>query len=116
MPHARRRQQLQHSGEHAQSRPQHRYHDNVTRYTAPFGLFERRLYDRALGRQISQRFGHEQDADAVGDLAKDFRFGLDVAKLTERVVNQRMHDEVDRHAGHYIPGLPSHSAKRDGGD
>ena len=67
--------------QHAQSRPQHGYHDNVTSYASAFGFLERRLYDGALRRQIAQRFGHEQDADTVGDLAEDFCFGVDIAKL-----------------------------------
>ena len=95
MSHARRWQQLQHRVEHAQSRPQHGHHDHVTRDAAPFGFFERRLHDRTLGRQIAQRFGHQQDADTVGDLAEHFRFGFDVAKLAEGVVNQRVGDEMD---------------------
>ena len=94
-PDARRRQQLQHRVEHAQSRAQHRHHDDIARHAAPFGFFERRLHDRALGRQIAQRFGHQQHADAIGDLAELFGFGFDVAKLAERVVNERVRHEVD---------------------
>ena len=92
--HAGRRQQLQHGVEHSQSRAQHRHHDDIARHPPPFGLFERRLNDGAFRRQIAQRLGDQQHADAVGDLAELFGLGVDVAKLAERVVNQRMGDEV----------------------
>ena len=74
---------------------QHRHHDDVARHAPPFGLLQRRLNDGALGRQIAQRLGDQQHADAIGDLAEVFRLGVDVAKLAERVVNQRMWNEMD---------------------
>ena len=94
MPHAGRRQKLQHGVEHSQPRAQYRHHDNVSRYTSPFGFFERRLNHGALRRQIPQRLGDQEHADAIGDLAELFRLGVDVAKLTERVVNQRVWNKM----------------------
>ena len=95
MAHARRRQQLQHGIEHSQSRSQHRHHDDIARHTPAFCFLERRLNDGAFGRQIAQRFGDQKHADAIGNLAELFRLGVDVAKLAERVVNQRMWNEMD---------------------
>ena len=74
---------------------------NVACHAAAFRLFERRLRGGALGWQISQRFRHQQHADAIGGAAKFLGRGVHVAKLNERVVNQRMRHDVHGHAGKY---------------
>ena len=94
MTYPRRGKQLQHGVEHSQTCPQHRHDDDIARHTASFRLFERRLNNGALRWQIAQRLGHEEDADPVCDLPEVLGLCIDVAKLAERVVNQRMRNEV----------------------
>jgi hypothetical protein len=44
-------------------------------------------------------FGGKQHADAVGHAAESFGVGLHVAQLDERVLHQRVIDDLDGHAG-----------------
>ena len=61
------------------------------------GRAERRL-DRGRGdRDVAERFGREQDADARRDAAEFIRRGPLVAENGEGVVNERVIDEVYRH-------------------
>jgi len=52
---------------------------------------------------VLERFGREQDADAVGGAAEGRRFGANVAQLHERVLHERVFDEVKRHGDDSTP-------------
>ena len=56
--------------------------------------------DRAQGRgDVAQGFRGKQDADPVGCAPKRRSIGPDVAQLHQRVLYQRMGDDVCRHEG-----------------
>ena len=55
----------------------------------------------SVGRHIAQRFGREQHADARRRAPKMFRRRVLVAQRHQRVVHERMIDEVNRHGAHY---------------
>ena len=80
--------------QHPQSRPQNRNDIDVSCDAATFGFFDGGFHDRALGRQITESFCHRQHTDALGDAAELFGLCSDVAQLHERVVNERMRDDV----------------------
>ena len=98
---ARARDQLQHGVEHAESRPQHRHDDDVRADAASGRGTDRRLDGDVRRRQIARRLGGQQHADARRGAAEMLGRRALVAQRDERVVHQRMVDEVDGHGQHY---------------
>ena len=97
MADARGREQLQHGIEHPEARSQHRHHDDIgANHQAVRGTQWRD--DRGRGcRHVSQRFRGQQNADAVGCPPERGWISADVAQFHERVMHQRMIDDVKRH-------------------
>ena len=52
---------------------------------------------RAGRRHVAQRLGRQQHADAIGGAAERRRRGALVAQLHQRVVHERVIDDVKRH-------------------
>ncbi len=71
----------------------HRHDDDVGRHAARVGRAERRLDRRRRDRDVAQRFGREQDADARRDAPELIGRRPLVAQLRERVVHERVIDE-----------------------
>ena len=93
-----RRHQLQDRVEHPEPGAQHRHDDDVGRDAAPFGRPERRLDGHGRRGQVAGRLGRQQQADPDRHPAEDLRRRPRVAQGDERVVHERMFDDVDGHA------------------
>ena len=89
--------ELEHGVEHAEAGAQHRHDDDVGADPAAGRRAERRLDGDLGARHVAQRFGGEQHADARGRAAEVFGRRALVAQVDERVLHERMIDEVDRH-------------------
>ena len=55
----------------------------------------------SIARHVAHRLGRQQQADAHRHAAEQLRRRRRVAQRRERVVHQRVLDEVERHAAHY---------------
>ncbi len=93
--------ELEHGVQHPESGPQHGNDDDVAADPSPGSRTERRVQSRAFRRDVAQCLRNEQHADPIGGLAEVFGCRPLVAKRGERVVRQRMIDEVKRHGHHY---------------
>ena len=93
----RRRHQLEDSVEHAEARAQDRNHNNIGRDPPAVGQAHRRV-DRHVRRgEVPERFGGQQDADPSGRAPERFRRRSLVAQRHERILNQRVIDDVKAH-------------------
>jgi hypothetical protein len=99
MPDSRGGHQIQRGLDHAQPGAQHRNDHNVAGNRRTFGRFERRLDRPPFGRQVAQRFGQHDGADAPGGPAEFNGRRLRVAQHEQRVLGDGMRDEMNRHAG-----------------
>ena len=92
------RHELEHRVEHAEPGAQHRHDDDVGADPSarrPDRAASRRV--TVAGRHLAQRFGGEQHADPRRRATEMLRRRALVAQIDERVVHERMIDEVDRH-------------------
>ena len=97
MPDARVGHELQHGVQHAEPCTQDRHDHDIGADLLPRCGTERRLHaDVAVGN-FAHRFGGEQHADARGGATEMLGRRSLVAQLHQRVVHERMLDEVDRH-------------------
>ena len=100
---ARAGHELEHGVEHAEPRAQHRHDDDIAGHAGG------RAPARAASATITSRVGTSRSASAasstlmrVGGAAELLRRRrARVAQRDERVLNERMVDEVDGHGGHY---------------
>ena len=98
MADARARHQLEDGVEHAEPGAQHRHDDHAAGDAARVGRPERRLRRCPhLARQVAGRLGGEQQADAHRHPAEQLRRRGRVAQRRQRVVDERVLDDVDRH-------------------
>ena len=93
----RARHQLQHRVEHPQARTQHRHDDDVRSGAPARRRAERRLDGDGLRRQILQRLRDQQHADPRRGATEMLGCGGLVAQRGERIMGQRVVDEVDGH-------------------
>ena len=106
--------ELQNRVEHPEPRPQHRHDDHVRADLLSGRRTERRVDADVAVRDLAHRFGGEQHADPRGRSTKMFRHRSLVAQLDERIVHERMLDDVDRHGPHYtISPSCVHRTRRD---
>ena len=103
MPDPGRGEQLEDRVEHAQPGSKHRDHDHVTSNHTTVSRPERRQDSRLFGRQLAQRLGRQEHADAIGRAAKRGRVGPHVTQFHQGIVNQWVFDEMKRH-GHLSYG------------
>jgi hypothetical protein len=97
MAHARMGDELQHGVEHAEAGAQDRDDDHVRSDPQPAGRSDRRFDGRGGGREVAQRLSRQQDADPRGRATKLFGRSVFVPQRHERVVHQRVVDQMDRH-------------------
>ena len=71
--------------------------DDVAGDDAPIGGTNRRPDRRRPRRNVAERLGGQQDRNAIGGTPELRRWRRDVAQFHERVVDERMIDEVDGH-------------------
>ena len=95
--HPRRRQQLEDGIEHAEARTEHGHDDHIAGDAAALCRTERRSDRGRDARHIARRFGRKQQADADGNAAKELRRRPGVPERRERIVDQRVRYEVERH-------------------
>ena len=97
MPDARGRDQLEDRVQHPQTRAQDRHDDDVARDAPSLCRPERRLDRGRDARNVPRGLGREQQADPDGHPPKELGRRGGVPQRRERVVNERMRDEVQRH-------------------
>ena len=97
MADARSRHQLQYRVQHAQSRTQHGHDDDVARYLSSGRQLQRRLNGHLARRDVAQCLGGQQDADAPRRPTELFGRRARVAQGDQRVLDERVGDEMDRH-------------------
>src|SRR4029453_15626725 len=104
MAHAGRRDQLEHGIEHAESSAQNRHDDYRVLHAASFRRTERCLNTRRNARHIARRLGGEGQAYSDGHPAEQLARRRRITERRERVVHERVLDDVDRHGVHYTKG------------
>ena len=83
--------------DHAEAGAQHRHDHDVGPDDPGVGRSERRGHRVGVGREVAQRFGRDDQADPVCSGAERGRRRAGVAEFGQRVVRQRVIDEVERH-------------------
>ena len=63
--------------------------------------------DTGLRRHVARRFGREQQADADGHPPENLGWRGDVAQRRQRVVHDRMLDDMQWHGKHYMSAGPA---------
>jgi hypothetical protein len=95
--HARRRKQFEHCVQHAETCAKHRHDDDIARDGRALGGPKRRFNRVTPRRNILQRLGGQQNRNPVCRAAELRRLRPHVAQFHERVLNEGMIDEVNRH-------------------
>ena len=92
------RHELEHCVKHPEACPQDRHHHDIHADPPSGRGTERCLDDDVFGRDLLQRLRGQQHADSRRRATKVFGHGPLIAERHQSVVDQRMRDQVHRHA------------------
>jgi hypothetical protein len=101
MTDSRGRQQLQNGIQHSKPRSQHGHNHHVFTHHTSLSRSKRRQHRARHRRDIAKRFGRKEDTDSIGRAPELGRRRSYVSKLVERVLHQRMLNDVERHGNYH---------------